>query len=196
LFFEKVFLPLVKKALQSLSSSPSNVRHLTLNTAAYQSEIKELIDQEIDKRNSTLQSEITTLIDSKINQLNEASAADFDDREARLQENERLLKVYLEDNVDTIQLALQRTQSQIQNLNKIADALKSNITSFPGLIQSLEKQVKDIDTDYKQAVNKSRTDTAAVVKNTREKLTDLDDKLDAFIDTISEKLVAMRRSRA
>jgi hypothetical protein len=191
-FFEKVVLPLVVKVL----------RHLNIKS---ETEMKILIENEIVNRNLKSASEVEFLIDSKVKQLNEVSSIDFDDRETNLRlyikeyvsssindsvvETEQSFTDRLEKNNELFVESLESILSQIELLNEKEKKI-SGVSS-----DQLQSEIAKINSEFKQAIIKSRADAAAVVKNTRDKLADLDEKLDAFIDTISERFAVINKNR-
>ena len=135
------------------------------------------------------QSDMNDLFNLRINQLNEVNKIDFDDREEQLRQ-------LIEDQSEEINARIvdleQTFTDKLQNVLSIIKEIRNNNEILTDSISEMVKQIEIIDSQYKQAINKSRSDTAIVIKSTRDKLSDIDIKLDAFIDTISERLVDIK----
>jgi hypothetical protein len=93
-------------------------------------------------------------------------------------------------------------EEQIDSFNSIVGNHSSNIRDIASKYIELSGQFEKIldskasaeaPDEVKELIVKARTDAAKAIKNTREKVSDLDVKLDAFIDTVSDRLAALKK---
>lgn len=84
--------------------------------------------------------------------------------------------------VDSLEEVLSKVDDVVESISTVAD----NQQAFSNSIGSFDELLKT-------EIKKTRCDVAAVVKQTRDNVNDLKDKLDAFIDTISETISELKK---
>jgi hypothetical protein len=165
--------------------------------------VNKIIQQQLDSNKSAasrqyeiLGSEIVSIrsqMEQEVKQLNEVGKADLDDRATKLVTyfNEQITSlldkyVALADRVEKMCDSIDTACNVIVTLRAGQDKQETSITKVIASVTAIKAELET-------AVRQSRIDTATAIKNTREKIADCDDKLDAFIDTVSEKLAQLKR---
>lgn len=178
-FFTRVFiLPAVNKAIKE------QLEGVNCSISRQSNEMTDLSNDIVS---------IRSLIDQEVKQLNEVGKADLDDREAKLvtslsEKNEQIKSLI--DKYVTLADKVERVCDSFDTVcNAVSTLRKGQHEQAANVVEALELAK----TELRDAVRQSRVDTATAIKNTRDKITEVDSKLDAFIDTVSEKLAQLKR---
>ena len=162
--------------------------------------IKKILHDEIEKKSELTINTVNSL-------LNEFKQKIIDD----LNEIKEIIDKYQSDNLDKIDIIRDDIDSQVDILhgtisNNIIQTRKlfnlvnrfevieqqvkslTNDNQLTKIKQQIDSQVSKIHKKIDDVNRQTRFDTAAVVKKVKTDVSDLEIRLDAFIDTISEKL--------
>lgn len=167
-FFNNVIVPMVRDALSVLGVKTEE-------------EIRLKIKRE-------LTNEINSLKDSFEKTLNDAlleirGSAETNKLELTDEQFDELALV-VQDQAEKITNVSRNYIEQAETLEVLLDKIQLVATATTGKLESIKQEVDS-------SIKKSRVDTATAIKNTREKISDLSIELDAFIDTISEKIAEL-----
>jgi chromosome segregation ATPase len=140
--------------------------------------------------------DIRSQMEQEVKQLNEVGRADLDDRETKLVTQ---WKDQLSEILENQTSLLNKHVALAERVERICDSVDTICNVIANLKNQKQNEstaielIGTVKTELNDAVRQSRSDTATAIKNTRSTVADLDSKLDAFIDTISEKLAQLKR---
>lgn len=170
-------MPLVKDVVEQLGIEKNVQLRVKRNVASQldslKSDLQKSIKQSLNDTNKSVQD---TLIE--LRELIENNQLDLTD------EQFERLSLAVETQTDKITDISQHYVQQSEAVERLIEKTETVAAAFESIVATTKQQ---IDKDIK----KSRSDTATAIKNTREKIADVEATLDAFIDTISEKIAEL-----
>ena len=190
-FISKILIRLLEhdsKVKESLISFiKSDEAKVNINEIAVQTS-KEIVKIELQSAIVNLENDITSAFDSKLNDVVTTCTPEVtqNDLDVLQEQNDSL--------VDIIQNTIANNVAQCKKLINIANKTEK----LEQQIQLLSKVNTDsttsiIKSEFNENIKKTRADVATLIKTTRQDVTDLEIRLEAFIDTVSEKLAELKK---
>ena len=190
-FISKILIKLLEhdsKVKESLISFiKSDEAKVNINEIAVQTS-KEIVKIELQSAIVNLENDITSAFDSKLNDVVTTCTPEVtqNDLDVLQEQNDSL--------VDIIQNTIANNVAQCKKLINIANKTEK----LEQQIQLLSKVNTDsttsiIKSEFNENIKKTRADVATLIKTTRQDVTDLEIRLEAFIDTVSEKLAELKK---
>jgi len=175
------------------------IRKLILSDVA----VKEYISNICVNNDEVLQKELSTQID-KLHQKIDSSENELLERCNTLVDS-----IYSDEEFKSLKAAIAEFKAVLDNCCSTLDTkadqdlvlqLTANNIKLSKTVLDLKNQVQNIQppqvqdsTAVESLIKKTRADTATVITKVKESVSELDIKLDAFIDTVSEKIAEMKQ---
>lgn len=169
--------------------------------------IKEYISNVCISNDEVLQKELSTQIEDEIDKLHQQ----IDSSEDELLEkcNTLVDSIYSDEEFKSLKASIAEFKTALDNCYSALDTkadqdltiqLTANNIRLSKTVLDLKNQVENIQpaqvqdsTAIESLIKKTRADTATIVTKVKESVSELDIKLDAFIDTVSEKIAEMKQ---
>jgi|GEM_PF-6106709 len=179
----------LSKVLETLNSTSDN---------SIKKEIQKMIDVSVDNANSSIREHT----DEKISVCIQAAQIEYYDEITNkfneytpLNEFIKLDDIVLRhDNlIEEIANSSIARSKKVLDLEKKISSMNDKIESiYENSSQSVKDELNELKSEFEAKILKTREDVAKIIKTTNNEISDLNIQLDAFIDTVSEKLVELK----